>query len=131
MGGTYSAARYYDSPDVLNEPSYQPIPEKALLGAVFSRALRDALGGQYVSPEDRRLARAWFMSAEDEPFSFVWVAKHLDLCPLVLRKLVLAVREEKIIDFDREFYERARNKKASEAKETRWQKARGTKALRR
>jgi hypothetical protein len=55
-------------------------PSRRLVAAVLERGLLDAVGPTSKQP-DRDEALAWFQSADEEPFSFRWVAFQLGMDP--------------------------------------------------
>jgi hypothetical protein len=76
----------YEEPDT---------PEKSLIAAILDRAIRDI-----VNPADctymlkykntnKRSAVAWLRQRHNEPFSFLWICQHLDICPRRTRTFVL------------------------------------------
>ncbi len=58
-------------------------PERNLLAAVLARAICDAFGTAHCERHIVRSARQWLFGklTPKEPFSFAWVALHLDLDP--------------------------------------------------
>ncbi len=68
--------------------SHSPVkPERNLLAAVLARAICDAFGTAHCDRHIVRSARQWLFSKLDpkKPFSFAWVAIHLDLDPIGLQ----------------------------------------------
>lgn len=68
--------------------SYSPVkPERNLLAAVLARAICDAFGTAHCERHVVRSARQWLFGklTPKRPFSFAWVALHLDLEPLSLQ----------------------------------------------
>jgi hypothetical protein len=63
-------------------------PERNLLAAVLARAICDAFGTAHCERHIVRSARQWLFGklTPTEPFSFAWVALHLDLDPLQLQE---------------------------------------------
>jgi hypothetical protein len=61
--------------------------ERNLLAAVLSRAICDAFGTAQCERHIVRSARQWLFGTlmPKQPFSFSWVASHLDLDPLALQ----------------------------------------------
>lgn len=61
--------------------------ERNLLAAVLSRAICDAFGTAHCERHVIRSARQWLFGKlmPKQPFSFSWVATHLDLDPLALQ----------------------------------------------
>ena len=62
-------------------------PERNLLAAVLARAICDAFGTARCERHIVRSARQWLFGklTPKEPFSFAWVALHLDLDPAALQ----------------------------------------------
>lgn len=62
-------------------------PERNLLAAVLARAICDAFGTAHCERHIVRSARQWLFGklTPTEPFSFAWVALHLDLDPAQLQ----------------------------------------------
>ncbi len=67
-------------------------PEVALLIAVIDRGLRDAVGDIEAEVLNKRGvaggARAWFLSDDREPFSFLWICEAIDWDPESIRKVI-------------------------------------------
>ena len=63
-------------------------PERNLLAAVLARAICDAFGTAHCERHVVRSARQWLFGklAPKRPFSFAWVALHLDLDPVSLQE---------------------------------------------
>jgi hypothetical protein len=63
-------------------------PERNLLAAVLARAICDAFGTAHCERHVVRGARQWLFGklTPKEPFSFAWVALHLDLDPISLQQ---------------------------------------------
>jgi len=63
-------------------------PERNLLAAVLARAICDAFGTAHCERHVVRSARQWLFGklTPKKPFSFAWVALHLDLEPLALQQ---------------------------------------------
>jgi hypothetical protein len=63
-------------------------PERNLLAAVLARAICDAFGTAQCERHIVRSARQWLFGklTPTKPFSFAWVALHLDLDPLELQR---------------------------------------------
>ncbi|NMC62054.1 MAG: hypothetical protein GYA55_02695 [SAR324 cluster bacterium] len=63
-------------------------PERNLLAAVLARAICDAFGTAHCERHIVRSARQWLFGklTPKRPFSFAWVALHLDLDPLALQE---------------------------------------------
>lgn len=62
-------------------------PERNLLAAVLARAICDAFGTAHCERHIVRSARQWLFGklTPKRPFSFAWVALHLDLEPIALQ----------------------------------------------
>ena len=68
--------------------AYSPVKaERNLLAAVLARAICDAFGTAHCERHIVRSARQWLFGklTPKRPFSFAWVALHLDLDPLSLQ----------------------------------------------
>lgn len=63
-------------------------PERNLLAAVLARAICDAFGTAHCERHIVRSARQWLFGklTPKKPFSFAWVALHLDLDPISLQE---------------------------------------------
>lgn len=63
-------------------------PERNLLAAVLARAICDAFGTAHCERHIVRSARQWLFGrlTPKKPFSFAWVALHLDLEPIALQE---------------------------------------------
>jgi hypothetical protein len=69
--------------------SQSPVkPERNLLAAVLSRAICDAFGTAHCERHVTRSARQWIFGqlTPKVPFSFAWLALHLDLDPAGLQE---------------------------------------------
>ncbi|MBX7136945.1 MAG: hypothetical protein K1X83_03100 [Oligoflexia bacterium] len=69
--------------------AHSPVkPERNLLAAVLARAICDAFGTAHCERHIVRSARQWLFGklTPKKPFSFAWVALHLDLEPLALQQ---------------------------------------------
>ncbi len=66
---------------------YKIKPERNLLAAVLARAICDAFGSAQCDRHIVRSARQWLFGklSPSRPFSFAWVAQHLDLDPIALQ----------------------------------------------
>jgi hypothetical protein len=67
-------------------------PERNLLAAVLARAICDAFGTAHCERHIVRSARQWLFGklTPKKPFSFAWVALHLDLDPIDLQESLRA-----------------------------------------
>jgi hypothetical protein len=74
-------------PEEDTEASSPVKPERNLLAAVLARAICDAFGTAHCERHVVRSARQWLFGklAPKRPFSFAWVALHLDLDPISLQ----------------------------------------------
>ena len=75
-----------DSSEDSSAPS--PVkPERNLLAAVLARAICDAFGSAHCDRHIVPSARQWLLGKLNpkRPFSFAWVALHLDLDPVSLQ----------------------------------------------
>jgi hypothetical protein len=88
MSNASNATRF--SPDVDEETeAHSPVkPERNLLSAVLARAICDAFGTAHCERHIVRSARQWLFGklTPKKPFSFAWVAIHLDLEPVQLQE---------------------------------------------
>ncbi len=69
--------------------AHSPVkPERNLLAAVLARAICDAFGTAHCERHIVRSARQWLFGklTPKKPFSFAWVALHLDLDPISLQE---------------------------------------------
>ncbi len=72
-----------------DQESFSPVkPERNLLSAVLARAICDAFGTAHCERHIVRSARQWLFGKllPKKPFSFAWVALHLDLDPVTLQQ---------------------------------------------
>ena len=72
-----------------SQQSISPVkPERNLLAAVLARAICDAFGSAQCDRHEVRSARQWLFGqlTPKLPFSFAWVAIHLDLEPNSLQE---------------------------------------------
>lgn len=85
-----SAAANKFSPEQEDDVEAQsPVkPERNLLAAVLARAICDAFGTAHCERHIVRSSRQWLFGklTPKEPFSFAWVALHLDLDPVSLQE---------------------------------------------
>jgi len=68
--------------------AHSPVkPERNLLAAVLARAICDAFGTAHCERHIVRSARQWLFGklTPKKPFSFAWLALHLDLDPISLQ----------------------------------------------
>ncbi len=76
--------------------------EKVLLAAVLLQALRDACGvrlgadKRWDMPRVKRQARRWFLSNEVAPFTFLWIASHLDIEPGAFRRKLFGISPRRL-----------------------------------
>lgn len=82
-----SSANSFLPEDDNSEASSPVKPERNLLAAVLARAICDAFGTAHCERHVVRSARRWLFGGltPTVPFSFAWVAIHLDLDPKMLR----------------------------------------------
>lgn len=81
-----SANKFLPEDDL--EASSPVKPERNLLAAVLARAICDAFGTAHCERHVVRSARQWLFGkiTPKRPFSFAWVALHLDLDPISLQE---------------------------------------------
>ena len=81
------ANRFASDGDDENENGSPVKPERNLLAAVLARAICDAFGTAHCERHIVRSARQWIFGKIDssKPFTFGWVALHLDLEPVALQ----------------------------------------------
>lgn len=86
-GNAFRRFGFDDNDDEGRELQSQVKPERNLLAAVLSRAICDAFGTAHCERHIVRSARSWIFGklTPKEPFSFAWVALHLDLDPVELQ----------------------------------------------
>jgi hypothetical protein len=88
MTSSSAANRFFaDGDDDAVESSSPVKPERNLLAAVLARAICDAFGTAHCERHIVRSARQWLFGklTPKKPFSFAWVAGHLDLDPTALQ----------------------------------------------
>jgi hypothetical protein len=86
---TSLALNYYSEERDVDFDSNAPVkPERNLLAAVLARAICDAFGTAHCERHIIRSARQWLFGklSFSQPFSFAWVATHLDLDPISLQE---------------------------------------------
>lgn len=73
----------FDDNETNDDAKSQIKPERNLLAAVLARAICDAFGTAHCERHVVRSARRWIFGklTYKVPFSFAWVALHLDLEP--------------------------------------------------
>lgn len=70
-------------------------PEKQLLYAVLSRAIRDYIGDEKLP---KRCASHWlFFSKKTDEFSFIWICRELDLGVKEIRNLILQKQNDPLL----------------------------------
>ena len=87
MSNSMAANRFSPEREEDSE-SYSPVKaERNLLAAVLARAICDAFGTAHCERHIVRSARQWLFGklTPKRPFSFAWVALHLDLDPISLQ----------------------------------------------
>lgn len=87
MSNSMPNSRFWSEGDDDSENSSPVKPERNLLAAVLARAICDAFGTAHCERHVVRSARQWLFGklTPKKPFSFAWVALHLDLDPLSLQ----------------------------------------------
>ena len=88
MSNSSNAASRFSPEREDDSDAYSPVkPERNLLAAVLARAICDAFGTAHCERHVVRSARQWLFGrlTPKKPFSFAWVAMHLDLEPLPLQ----------------------------------------------
>lgn len=88
MSNVSALTRFSSDSDDDNESQSPVKPERNLLAAVLARAICDAFGTAHCERHVVRSARQWLFGklTPKKPFSFAWVALHLDLDPLSLQE---------------------------------------------
>lgn len=87
MSNSMAINRFSPEREEDNEAQSPVKPERNLLAAVLARAICDAFGTAHCERHIVRSARQWLFGklTPTRPFSFAWVALHLDLEPLSLQ----------------------------------------------
>ncbi len=87
MSNSNALSRFISDNDDDGENQSPVKPERNLLAAVLARAICDAFGTAHCERHVVRSARQWLFGklTPKEPFSFAWVALHLDLDPVSLQ----------------------------------------------
>ena len=87
MSSSSAISGFVSDRDDDSEASSPVKPERNLLAAVLARAICDAFGTAHCERHVVRSARQWLFGklTPKKPFSFAWVALHLDLEPLALQ----------------------------------------------
>lgn len=88
MGNSSAVNRFSPEREEDVESSSPVKPERNLLAAVLARAICDAFGTAHCERHVVRSARQWLFGklTPKRPFSFAWVALHLDLDPVSLQQ---------------------------------------------
>ena len=88
MSNSNAKRRFFSEEEEEFENGSPVKPERNLLAAVLARAICDAFGTAHCERHIVRSARQWLFGTLTPkiPFSFAWVALHLDLDPLELQK---------------------------------------------
>ena len=88
MSNSSALNRFTPEGDDDNESQSPVKPERNLLAAVLARAICDAFGTAHCERHVVRSARQWLFGklTPKRPFSFAWVALHLDLDPVSLQE---------------------------------------------
>ena len=88
MSNSANAASRFSADREEEQEAQSPVkPERNLLAAVLARAICDAFGSAHCERHVVRSARQWLFGKVDAsvPFSFAWVAMHLELDPVALQ----------------------------------------------
>jgi hypothetical protein len=87
MGTSLALKKYTDEREGDYDLNSPVKPERNLLAAVLARAICDAFGTAHCERHVVRSARQWLFGKLlfSQPFSFAWVASHLDLDPIMLQ----------------------------------------------
>jgi len=91
MSTSSAAGNFFNPNGVDQQLSPSPVkPERNLLAAVLARAICDAFGSAQCDRHEVRSARQWLFGqlTPKLPFSFAWVALHLDLEPVSLQEML-------------------------------------------
>lgn len=88
MSNSSAANKFSPEREEDNEVISPVKPERNLLAAVLARAICDAFGTAHCERHIVRSARQWLFGklTPKKPFSFAWVALHLDLDPISLQE---------------------------------------------
>lgn len=88
MGNSSAVNRFAPEREEDAESTSPVKPERNLLAAVLARAICDAYGTAHCERHVVRSARQWLFGklTPKRPFSFAWVALHLDLDPVSLQQ---------------------------------------------
>lgn len=88
MSNSSALTRFSSDSDDDSEAQSPVKPERNLLAAVLARAICDAFGTAHCERHVVRSARQWLFGklTPKKPFSFAWVAMHLDLEPRALQE---------------------------------------------
>ncbi|MCB0336864.1 MAG: hypothetical protein KDD62_11190 [Bdellovibrionales bacterium] len=88
MSNVSALTRFSSDSDDDSESQSPVKPERNLLAAVLARAICDAFGTAHCERHVVRSARQWLFGklTPKKPFSFAWVALHLDLEPHSLQE---------------------------------------------
>lgn len=87
MSRSFAGSSFLPDREDESEASSPVKPERNLLAAVLARAICDAFGTAHCERHVVRSARQWLFGklTPKKPFSFAWVAIHLDLDPIALQ----------------------------------------------
>lgn len=87
MASSYAVGSFSSDGDNESDSNAEVKPERNLLSAVLARAICDAFGTAHCERHVVRSARQWLFGklTPKKPFSFAWVAIHLDLDPIALQ----------------------------------------------
>lgn len=88
MNGSNAVGKFAPEREEEYEAQSPVKPERNLLAAVLARAICDAFGTAQCERHIVRSARQWLFGklTPTKPFSFAWVALHLDLDPQELQR---------------------------------------------
>jgi len=65
-------------------------PHRNLLAAILARGISDAAYSYHgLNDAVSRQAQGWLRSESEDPWSFIWICGHLDLCPILVRMRVM------------------------------------------
>lgn len=88
MSNSSAVGKFSSDTDSESDVNSAVKPERNLLSAVLARAICDAFGTAHCERHIVRSARQWLFGriTPKKPFSFAWVAIHLDLDPIALQE---------------------------------------------
>lgn len=87
MANALALGSFGDDSEERVDSNYPVKPERNLLAAILARAICDAFGTAHCERHIVRSARQWLFGqlCVKKPFSFAWIATHLDLDPVSLQ----------------------------------------------